>query len=162
MISNQCLERLVHWLIYGVIITAIPLIFKYIWLLLKQVDPKLVHIISNGELIIISVSLLAASIGEVAAWEPPKKLLKKIVLGFELVLCMLCCMTFALVTNNANINMSNQQALAGVQLELSKSASILEKSSLQSMEVVVTLSVVFFVCALLTSVCGIILSERDL
>ncbi len=152
-VNKQCLERLVHWLIYGVIITAIPLIFKYIWLLLQQVEPKLVHIISNGELIIISVSLLAASIGEVAAWEPSEKILKKIVLGFELILLCVCCMTFALVTNNVNIHMSTQQALSSVPSEV---------SALKSLDVVVYLSVIFFTCSFLTSVCGIILSERKL
>ncbi len=57
--------RLTRWAIFSVAVSLIPLIFSFIYLTTVGPTPAFFDLISDGELLLISVALTGAAIGEV-------------------------------------------------------------------------------------------------
>ena len=106
---KNCLEKLATWLFFGVIISIIPLIARFIGMALRNNEPTIVKVICNGELLIICVGMLAVAIGEVITWNANHKLVKIILSGTSLVLLGLTIFIFADISNISSKQQSEPQ-----------------------------------------------------
>jgi hypothetical protein len=57
-------ERFARWLVFGVVIALLPLGFKYVVGLTDGPPPSTTTLLAHGELLLVSVAVAAAAVGE--------------------------------------------------------------------------------------------------
>jgi hypothetical protein len=57
-------EKLVRWLIFSVVISLLPLLFRFALEATDGKSPTLSDLLSQGELLLISSAIAAAAVGE--------------------------------------------------------------------------------------------------
>jgi hypothetical protein len=94
-LGQKIFEKAARWLIFSVTISLVPLIFTAISLASRGNSFDLIDIIGNGELLLISTALCAASVGELFGTSPKYRTLKIVLGGIAVVLLMLAALNFA-------------------------------------------------------------------
>lgn len=94
-------EKLVKWLIFGVILALVPLAFVWFCRLIFGQDITLESLLSRGDLLLITAGLCAAGIGEMIGSGGALKGAKIISGGLSVVILLLSALIFAVVSNPA-------------------------------------------------------------
>jgi hypothetical protein len=105
-------DRLIKWIIFGVVLGLVPLVAKVFWIKLTG-EPSLfsysreqslnwLELASyKGELLLLAAGLSAAGIGDLFSsgpFDPPWKRAKILILGFCLCNLIVGCMLYALLS----------------------------------------------------------------
>lgn len=91
-------ERLVLWAIFSVGIALVPLVFKGVSLITKEPIEGEGNVIIRGELLLITVALCAAAVGELLASGPSFQLVKIISGGASIIILLFSSLYFAQVS----------------------------------------------------------------
>lgn len=97
-VNSDKITNLGRWIFFSVLITAAPIIYNSFNLILnrRSVDPN--TILAHGDLILVSVALLAGAIGDLVSDDKIKKPVKIIVGGSICFILVMSCLLFANVS----------------------------------------------------------------
>ena len=113
------IEKIIKWIVFGVVIALLPLIFRLICLLVVGAKPSLVAVTSQGELLLISVCMGAAAIGEIIVCDTNKKNFKILSVGSCVILLILSALLFAFISqSNSASTTFNSQVVSNISLYL--------------------------------------------
>ena len=113
------MEKIIRWIIYGVAIALLPLIFQLIILIASGAKASLVAVTSQGELLLISVCMVAAAIGEIIICDTNKKKFKMISVGSCLLLLIMSALLFAVISQSNPLSISlDNNAISDISLYL--------------------------------------------
>lgn len=113
------MEKIIRWIIFGVAIALLPLIFQFICLIVTGTKASLVAITSQGELLLISVCMGAAAIGEIIICDTKKKNLKILSVGSCVILLTLSALLFAFISqSNPSSSTLDNHAISNISLYL--------------------------------------------
>ena len=94
-------ERFCRWILFGVLIALIPIIFHYICLYFDDARPSIAKVIAHGELLIISVGMTSTAIGELLGWKGGKTIYKIIIGGACVILLIFSSLLFSHIAGNS-------------------------------------------------------------
>lgn len=96
--------NVLRWLIFGAIVSLLPLGFTYLALLIRSQPVQWTSLIGNGELLVITWVLSASAFGELYGSERANKYLKLFFGGITFVIVLFSAMFFASIVeaNAAN------------------------------------------------------------
>lgn len=99
-IGHTVITKLVHWLVFSVIISLLPLIFNLITMIIYAwgPGPSLLSISSRGELMLVSAGIAAKGIGELFASGRKKLIAKYVAGGGCVVVLVLSSMSFVYIS----------------------------------------------------------------
>ncbi len=89
--------KIVRWLIFGAIISLLPLAFTFGDLALRGRPHRLTDVIGNGELLVVVWVLSASALGEMFGGKGGRPILHIVVGGLTLMLIVASALLFALV-----------------------------------------------------------------
>jgi hypothetical protein len=95
--ESSILEKLLHWLFFGVIMTLIPFMAAIFGDIDRGINLSLAAVFGQGELLIVATVLSAEGIGQLVGSEASKsrRIPKLIVLGFCVTSLVATCIWFA-------------------------------------------------------------------
>jgi hypothetical protein len=102
--------KVARWIIFGVIVSILPLIFSYVSIIFRSRPATLTAVLGNGELLVVLWPLCAAAIGELFGSDgnPDLAVYQVISGGSATVILIVSTLLFAFVTNakvdHASIN----------------------------------------------------------
>jgi hypothetical protein len=108
--------KLARWIIFGAIVSLLPLVFAWITLVLASQtdpprDPELKQIVGNGELLVIIWVLSATAIGELFGSGGGLQIPKIITGGFTLIVIILAAGLFVWTVDERALNRPVNEAL---------------------------------------------------
>ena len=105
-------EKLLHWSIFNVVIALSPLIFNFVFRLLKDTGGVSIHFLfARGELLLICAAIAADAVGEFMIGTIQNKYARLLTGGSCVVLLMLSSLFFAAV---ASADTSNEEFQARI------------------------------------------------
>ncbi|MGE4043417.1 MAG: hypothetical protein AB7F35_01095 [Acetobacteraceae bacterium] len=90
-------EKVLRWIIFGVLVSLVPLAVAYMNLLLKGKNIGLAEVTGKGEVLLICGSLCAGALGELFGSSEKYRKRKIFVGGITLVITLFCTYFFASV-----------------------------------------------------------------
>ena len=108
-------ETMARWFIFSVLVALAPLAFTFFNLLVAGTPPRLPALLVEGELILVSTAIAAASAGELIAAGRDRALGKVVSGGTCIILVLLGSVEFAAISANA---VRNAEAVALISLLL--------------------------------------------
>ena len=91
-------NKVSRWLIFGVLISLVPLFWSYENLIIKAQPASMAKILGNGELLIIVWALCASSLGELFGSDSGYKGFKIVSGGLTLIVPITSALLFASIT----------------------------------------------------------------
>ena len=110
-LSAKIATKLLLWFVFGATFSLCPLAFLSISKYIHGHGLGLSHLIETGDLLVVSCSLTAAAIGELAASDSKQKNLKLACIGFAMAVIVLTAGVYAMALN-ANTVSSTSMDLA--------------------------------------------------
>ena len=99
---KRVFEKLIHWMIFSVLLALVPLVFSAFRLFSRgnfsSLDASITDVLSRGELLLIAAILCAGASGEVFKSGPSFRILKTISTGGAILLLLFSALYFADVT----------------------------------------------------------------
>jgi hypothetical protein len=89
------LVKLLRWLIFGVAIALMPIVFGYVHLSIRGGGAGLTAIVGNGELLIVVAAMCAAAVGELLGSPESLRRSKIAAGGASVILLMLSSLYYA-------------------------------------------------------------------
>jgi hypothetical protein len=90
--------KLSKWVLFGVIVSIVPLAYSYLNLLIKSKPATLQQILGGGELLIVVSAMCAGAVGEMIGTKSTFVFFKLVSAGSTIVILILSTLTFATVT----------------------------------------------------------------
>jgi hypothetical protein len=81
-------ERILRWLLFGAVVSVLPLVYTFVDLMMRSETPNLHKIIGNGELLVIVWVLSASAFGELIGSDSDNKVLKIIFGGCTFIIIL--------------------------------------------------------------------------
>ncbi len=88
-------EKVLPWLVFGALISVLPLGYAYGDLMLRQQEASMAKVIGNGELLVVVWVLCASALGELLGSGPKNPLRKILVGGVVLILIIFAALSFS-------------------------------------------------------------------
>jgi hypothetical protein len=104
------LAKIARWIVFGALVSVIPLGVSYENLVIKSQSASLDKIMGNGELLIVVWVLCAGALGELLGSGSEFKLLKVLSGGGTLAILIICALMFGSVTEDRAANISINEA----------------------------------------------------
>jgi hypothetical protein len=98
---NNMSAKLLRWLIFGVLLALVPLVFSWFCRLIFSEDASLKTLLSQGELLLITAALCAAAIGELLGSDDKQKNWKIISGGASLMILIFSALIFSVISNQS-------------------------------------------------------------
>lgn len=96
-------RRLIKWLIFSVMIALLPIIFNAIKMITRNNPIELEILFSNGELLIISVAIASAAVGELLGSGEDKIIVKYFAGGGCITIIALASLWFADISTSMRL-----------------------------------------------------------
>jgi len=129
--------KIVRWLIFGAIISLLPLAFTFADLALRGRPHRLTDVIGNGELLVVVWVLSASALGEMFGGKGGRPILHIVVGGLTLMVIVISALLFALVAEARAVGQPVDE------------------------ELLVNMSVILYVISLFPCIGCLITSERE-
>jgi len=99
-------EKILRWLVFGAVVSVLPLGYAYGDLLLRLQEASLAKVISNGELLVVVWVLCASALGELFGSGDKYPIPKIIAGGLVLILIIASALFFSSITEARAANIS--------------------------------------------------------
>jgi UDP-N-acetylmuramyl pentapeptide phosphotransferase/UDP-N-acetylglucosamine-1-phosphate transferase len=98
--GRQLLDRILRWLMFGVLVALIPFLFTVVSALLRNYDINWYSILSHGELLLITVCICAGALGDLLSTRARSKGLELLLGGFATIIVILASYTFSDISSS--------------------------------------------------------------
>ena len=99
-------DKILRWLIFGVVVSLLPLAAAYATLAIRSQPATLRAVAGNGEVLIICWSLCAGALGELFGSTNRYKRQKMVVGGVTIAVIVFCTLVFAPIEERRLLNQS--------------------------------------------------------
>ena len=107
--------RLVHWWIFGVVISVLPIGFLALRLLFDGANVSFTSVLGSGDLFLVTVAIGGPPIGSLFLVAAAKAVRVQAVAGFSIICIVLAAFCYASATSDALAN-TNRSAVAAASL----------------------------------------------
>jgi hypothetical protein len=97
-------EKFARWFVFSVVIALLPLVFKYVVGLTDGLVPSAAALLSHGELLLVSVAITAAAVGELIGGGRRRMVLKLLAGGGCIATILFCSLYFASVSQRTVVH----------------------------------------------------------
>jgi hypothetical protein len=97
-------ERLVRWIVFGVLIALLPIAFRYALESTTGPVPSLAHLLADGELLLISSAIAAGAVGELIGRGRNRLILQLISAGGCIATVLFASLYYAYVATHQLVN----------------------------------------------------------
>jgi hypothetical protein len=122
------MPKIVRWLVFGVIISLVPILLVYTDLLLEKQPVTTEKLIGHGELIVIAWVLAAGAVGELIGSPAANPIAKIVFGGIALIVVIVATYYFGVVAEAQILATSPNAPADAVKLLAEKSATIVDYS----------------------------------
>ena len=101
------MERILKWLLFGVLCSLLPIGFVAIDFFANGKDFALANLIGNGELLLVTSGIAAAGLGELISESPKKSIGVMLTGASSLILIGVCSYSFSSVVSSQTPDVNN-------------------------------------------------------
>jgi hypothetical protein len=109
-------NKMMRWLIFGVVVALVPIGYSYLNLILKDKSPTLAGVIGDGGLLLIISAICAGALGEVIGSGADWAFFKIISSGGAIITLLLSSLLFASVFEGRLVSHFDEESIANASI----------------------------------------------